>query len=153
MNNLAHNYQLAPVWKRMAAAFIDNILLGFVPLFMLLPETMPVINYIDTPINDIIRQLIWGLINPVLVLFVVHWLYFTLLHISPWQASFGKKLWNINVANLQGKRITFLQANIRYLSKLLIYISIGISFFILFFTKKKQTLHDIFAKTMVIQAI
>lgn len=79
-------------------------------------------------------------------------LYYAILHSSKWQATVGKKLVGIKVTNLEGERIHFLRAAVRHLVMLFLSSIFLIGYVMYFFTKKKQTLHDMIAKTVVVQA-
>lgn len=79
------------------------------------------------------------------------WLYFTIFEISGWQATPGKKVLGLKVTDMAGQQIGFGQANIRYWSKIISALILLIGFIMIAFTEKKQGLHDIFAKTLVIK--
>lgn len=82
-------------------------------------------------------------------LFLVLWLYHAILESSPWQGTVGKKLLNLKVANLKGERIGFLRASSRYFLLGLSRLLCGLGFLLIFFTKRKQTLHDKLSNTVV----
>ncbi len=81
---------------------------------------------------------------------VLHWLYYTLLEASPKQATIGKFTLGLKVTDLRGKRITFLQANLRYFSKLLSALPLFTGFLLILSTRRKQTLHDYISRTVVV---
>jgi uncharacterized RDD family membrane protein YckC len=76
-------------------------------------------------------------------------IYFTLLESGTWQATVGKKLVGIRVANGEGNRITFFAATLRYFSKALSLVSL-IGFLLAGITRQKRALHDLLANTFVI---
>lgn len=84
-------------------------------------------------------------------LFCTAWLYCALLESSPWQATIGKKFFNLQVVNLNGERIGFFRASVRHLSKMFSRMIAFAGLFMIFFTKKKQALHDKIASTLVIE--
>src|SRR5438132_10546722 len=47
--------------------------------------------------------------------------YFTLAESSPWQGTLGKKLPRLQVSTLQGERIGFLRASLRYFARVTSY--------------------------------
>lgn len=57
----------------------------------------------------------------------------------------------LKVTNLQGGRISTAQALIRYFGKFLSSIIFYIGFIMAGFTEKKQALHDMLAKTLVVK--
>jgi uncharacterized RDD family membrane protein YckC len=82
---------------------------------------------------------------------LITWLYFTMLESSSCQATIGKKLLGIKVTDMDGNRIGLGRANGRFWSKILSAIILYIGFIMAAFTEKKQALHDIIAKTLVIR--
>jgi uncharacterized RDD family membrane protein YckC len=80
----------------------------------------------------------------------VHWLYYTLLESSPKQATIGKFTLGLRVSDLRGKRITLLQANLRYFSKILSLVPVGLGFLLILTTRRSQMLHDYAAHTVVV---
>lgn len=80
---------------------------------------------------------------------ILHWLYYTLLEASPKQATIGKFTLGLKVTDLRGKRISFLQANIRYFSRILSALPLLLGFLLIQFTRRRQALHDYVARTLV----
>ena len=93
-----------------------------------------------------------GGINPLLNLLsvLITWLYFALMESSAHQATLGKMAIGIKVTDLEGNRISFGQATGRYFAKFLSTLSLAIGYIMVAFTEKKQGLHDILAKTLVL---
>lgn len=116
----------ASTWKRFWAFLIDVAI--FIILFVLL------------------NQILSGYTVPV-VLVVLIWLYYALLESSPWQASLGKIIVGIKVVDKKGKRLSFWKATKRLATRLLT----NISFYLSFFTKNQETLHDKMSKSVVIR--
>ena len=67
------------------------------------------------------------------------------------QATFGKKMLNIRVTNLNGLKADFFQILFRNLSKIVSTATLFFGYFYLFLNKKQQCLHDIMANTLVIK--
>ncbi|BDA66594.1 serine/threonine protein kinase [Rivularia sp. IAM M-261] len=82
---------------------------------------------------------------------VIGFVYATVMESSAIQGTVGKMLLGIAVTDASGNRITFEQSAKRYFSKILSYITFLFGFFIAGFTNKKQTLHDIVSKSLVIR--
>ena len=81
---------------------------------------------------------------------VLHCLYYTVLESSSWQATPGKRLLGMTVADQAGSRISPARAFARYWGKLLSAIFYpGILMAV--FTKRKQALHDWMAGCVIIQ--
>lgn len=83
--------------------------------------------------------------------FPLKFLYSIICEASPMQASLGKKLVNIRVADATGKRLSLSQSIVRNLLKLLSFFSLGIGYIICLFNKQNQCLHDYLAKSIVIK--
>jgi eukaryotic-like serine/threonine-protein kinase len=82
---------------------------------------------------------------------VIGFVYATVMESSSFQGTAGKLLLGIAVTDASGNRISFEQSAKRYFSKILSYITFLFGFFIAGFTNKKQTLHDIVSKSLVIR--
>lgn len=80
----------------------------------------------------------------------IHWLYYTLLESSPKQATIGKFTLGLRVTDLRGKKINLWQSNLRYFSKLLSLLPVGLGFLLILTTRRSQMFHDYFARTVVV---
>lgn len=100
---------------------------------------------LSTPDNSFIAQL------SLIVNLILNWIYFTGLESSNLKATFGKLLLGLKVTDLHEKQISFMQANIRYWSKIISILMFMIGFLMIPFTSKKQGVHDMLAKTTVLR--
>jgi uncharacterized RDD family membrane protein YckC/ribosomal protein L40E len=98
---------------------------------------------------DIIRSFAVGF--GVVFSFAINWIYFTWFESSKYQATLGKKIMGLIVADQDGKRIYFGQANFRYWGKILSTLILFGGFWMMAFFKNKRTLHDLLAGTMVLK--
>lgn len=87
----------------------------------------------------------WGL----LLFLVIGCLYSAAPESSRKQATLGKMAMDLYVTDVEGCRLTFGAAVIRSLLKNLSGVTLGIGFMMAAFTKKKQALHDMLARTLV----
>jgi uncharacterized RDD family membrane protein YckC len=55
----------------------------------------------------------------VLLYLLIRWLYFAIMESSSYQATFGKQLLEIKVTDMDGNRISFWRATLRYFAKIL----------------------------------
>ena len=78
----------------------------------------------------------------------IAFLYFTLLESSDYQASLGKMLFKMKVTDQQGDKLSLRSAAIRNLIKAFT-LFFPILFVVPAFSKQKQAIHDLFAKTLV----
>ncbi len=118
--------EYASFWRRGAAAIIDGIILSALSaLFMRFVLLLP-------------------------FAFLIHFFYKPIFESSKVRATPGKYLAEISVVKSNGDRLTLRDAYIRYFSSWLSGAMLGIGYLFAIFTKKKQTLHDLFADTVVV---
>jgi len=129
----------AGFWKRIAAWFIDLIiLLAIMCIFAF-------IFFTDEADSAAVLQgkySFWGII--------ITWLYYALMESSATQGTLGKIALGIKVTDLNGHKIGFGKATGRHFSKLASSIILCIGFIMVAFTQKKQGLHDIMAGCFVV---
>ncbi len=130
----------AGFWKRVLAAFLDGILISAVMAIVGLGGPMHGGGHMyraDTPSIGLVK-------------IAVGWLYYSLMESSKYQATLGKLALGIKVTDLSGLKIDFGRATGRFFGKILSGITLCIGFLMVAFTEKKQGLHDILAKTLVV---
>ena len=81
----------------------------------------------------------------------VTWLYYTFFEASGWQATPGKRVVRIYVTDLNGRRLTFARAATRNLGKLISSLTFLVGYLLAGFTEKKQALHDLLARCLVLR--
>lgn len=131
-----NDVEYAGFWNRFGAILIDGIVIG-IPL-----KIIEVVVGGENEMATIIIAII-GL--------VVRWLYFALQESSPSQATLGKKALGIRVVDIEGDKISFGRASGRYFGKIISGLILTIGYIMAGFTDKKQALHDMMAKTLVIK--
>ena len=154
-------------WKRLGAYVIDSLILSaalqvifsaIMPLYMslnagLLKEFTEAAEKTDGPSMELLMQMFYSflpfIIAATILTLIAYWLYFALMESSANQATLGKKVFNIIVTDEQGQRIDFKKASIRFAIKYLCSF-IFLLFLPIFFTQKKQTIHDLSVHTIVI---
>jgi uncharacterized RDD family membrane protein YckC len=118
--------KLAGYFSRLMAAFIDGLIM-FVPL--------------------VATQFSAPFIGPI----ILGVFYSPMLEASSLQATLGKRAMGIIVCDLQGQRITLRTAFIRWGMAWVSGCVACLGHLTIFFTPKRQTLHDIVADTIVVQ--
>jgi len=89
-----------------------------------------------------------------LLILVLHWLYFAGMESSARQATIGKSMMSLQVANTDGQRLSFGHATGRFFAKLVSgLIPFMIGYIMAAFTAKKQALHDLIAGTLVLKKL
>ena len=120
------------------ASFFIRIVATFIDIFiMLFPLTM--IDFLfgaESIFTIILSILLWAM-------------YTSYMISSNFRGTIGKKLLGLEVVDLYLEQLTFKKALVRYLWSLISYTFI-LPLFVMFFTKKKQTFHDYYANTVVI---
>ena len=89
-------------------------------------------------------------ILPVAGTIVVWFFYAPVLEASDLRATIGKHLCGIQVTDENGRRISFRASLMRNFMKWVSTLLVFLPFFAALFTKRKQTLHDILAETVVV---
>jgi len=138
----------AGFWRRTIAAVIDQVLVLFAG-FVLALLASPLLLAAPSRLSEFVSGGRAGLIVGAGYL-VVGWLYFAGLEASEGQATIGKVMTGIVVADLRGDPISFWRASLRYLGKLLSILTLGIGFLIMLRHPRRQTLHDRLTGTLVV---
>jgi uncharacterized RDD family membrane protein YckC len=82
-------------------------------------------------------------------IFIIVWGYFAVQESSTRKGTVGKQAMNLIVTDLDGNKITFIQATVRFLGKVLTAVPFFAGFLLILFSDKRQALYDIIAKTLV----
>lgn len=152
---------------RFVAYFIDRLIVGFISFVVILPmlAIFGISLFSMSRLTDLSNfeslddgakvALIVGAIAAystfIIIAVTISWLYYALMESSQRQATLGKLAAGIKVTDLNGNRISFLQATGRYFAKILSGLMFGIGYLMIIFTEKKQGLHDILAGTLVVR--
>ncbi len=136
----------AGIGRRFVAVVVDGILLYGV--FFVVTHVVG----LDPPSGGIGGSSI-GPGHPRADIFVLFaWLYEAGCVSSAWQATVGKKVMGIAVADMYGQRLSFARSTTRYFSKILSALLLGIGYLMVFFTAESQALHDKIASSVVVDA-
>lgn len=143
VNKPKFNY--APLLKRGLAMAIDLFICAFI-ISLYLTSTVEVK---DDP--KVIQEMILKNAGYSQVyMYLLFFLYFILLESSKLQASLGKLILGIKVTDLEGGRLHHTQVAMRTMVKILAFSPIFIIFYLLIVNEKRQCLHDVWAKSIVI---
>lgn len=153
----------APFGARFAAYTIDGLITGipsmialFAAFFFLFFGRFGLLLRQAQPDPDAVRALVMSMFPifalSMLPILAMHWLYFAGMESSARQATFGKSIMSMRVADLDGQRISFGHATGRFFAKLVSgIIPFLIGYWMAAFTAKKQALHDLIAGTLVLR--
>jgi uncharacterized RDD family membrane protein YckC len=140
----------AGFWLRAVAYLIDTILISLV--FGLVASFYPstFIKFPDaasTPLASLPQ------LTPIAfaITITATWFYYTMFEVSIWQATPGKRVMRLYVADLKGQRLTFVRAAARNFAKMISSLTFLVGYLVAGFTEKKQALHDILAGCLVLR--
>jgi len=139
-------------WIRLAGYLIDAVILTilWLPISVLMSLSRALFP-VETELELLIVNLIFTM-SIISMNTAFGWLYYSILHSSPWQATVGKKLLGLAVVDGDGDRISFGRATGRFLAGYLSAAVFGIGYLRIGWSEKHQGLHDVLAGTYVITA-
>jgi len=139
---MAQDQQYGGFWVRLVALVLDNAI-----VFLILLGAGLCLGILSTTIG------MDGLLAMVMsaAAILVPFLYWPALESSRWQATVGKRVMGLSVADIDGNRLSFVHALLRALARIVSAIPFCLGFVMAAFTGRKQALHDIIAKTLVMR--
>jgi len=147
----AARFAYAGFWLRAVAYLLDTILVslvfGFVASFYPAAFVKPPDAATMTSLANLPQ------LTPAAFVVTIAgvWLYYTLFEASPWQATPGKRMLHLYVADIFGRRLTFARAAARNAAKLISSLTFLVGYLVAGFTPRKQALHDILASCLVLR--
>lgn len=152
------NVLYAGFWKRTLAYIIDSLILWFVFLIIgliwLVIRTLG--DWVPSPAESSLLSdgstyiFTMKTIGQTLLNWGAIWLYYALMESSKCKATVGKLALGIVVVDEFNHKLSFGRASARYWSKLLSVIILFAGFIMAAFTARKQALHDLIARTYVV---
>ncbi len=133
----------AGFWRRVGAVLIDTIPLAIMTWIIGSATDTPSMFWWDVDDVSDVRGFVLGAL--------ITWLYFALSESSRTQATLGKLIVGLYVTDEDGCRINFARATGRHFGKYISGVLLGIGFLMAGFSAKKQGLHDMLAKTLVLR--
>jgi uncharacterized RDD family membrane protein YckC len=150
----------AGFWLRFVAHLIDHIVVG-IPFFLIVMVPIFLLGGLHVlarrgvagpPDPAFVVAIIFRIFFAIALFVVAQWLYFAGMESSAREATFGKAAMSLRVTGLTGQHLTFGHATGRYFAKIISgLIPLGIGYFMAGFTEKKQALHDMIARTLVLR--
>ena len=137
-------------WKRFAAHLIDSLVMGITGgiiggvLGGIIGGVLGAAGADPETISSA-GSIVGGIIG-----LILRWLYYTLMESSVKQATLGKMAMSMVVVDENGERLSLGRANGRFWGKIVSCLILCIDYMMAGFTAKKQALHDIMAKTLVV---
>jgi uncharacterized RDD family membrane protein YckC len=152
--------EYAGFWLRFLAYIIDSVVMGIGVMAVLIPLIFltglgGILSQMhpDEDMNDVSFFMLMGIIFLfATVSLVVTWLYHALMESSAWQATVGKRVLGLVVTDMAGQRVSFGRATARHFAKIVTnLIPLAIGYIMAGFTEKKQALHDMIARCLVLR--
>ena len=138
--------QYAGFWRRFAAYLIDSMVIAFaLTNFASLLSRQLVVSITNAQTLNTYLATAIGVMSLLLT-----WAYYSGMESSPLQATIGKLVVGIYVTDLQGQRISFGRATGRWFGKIISGAILLIGYLMAGFTEKKQALHDMMARCLVL---
>lgn len=106
---------------------------------------------IDMAILSVVHGILFTLTLSPFAGIVGSWLYYALCESSRWQATPGKKLLGLIVVTEDYDSVSFGRASGRFFCKFLSSALFGVGFIMAAFTDRRQALHDIVARCLVLK--
>jgi TPR repeat protein/uncharacterized RDD family membrane protein YckC len=133
----------AGFWKRMAALFLDGIVLAVfsIPIYLL------------AGLMSIAGNKELATLTNFLLAVILSATYFTSMESSEKSATYGKRWMGLKALDTEGRRLSTWNAFARWALHILSYVTLYAGFLIQPFTARKQALHDIIANTIVVERI
>jgi len=143
----------AGFWRRIAAALIDGLLViiaSYAITVLCLILALVIGFWVAEGEVGLVLSMIPGLFFGWLLALLFAWIYYAALESSPKQATVGKMALGMVVTDVEGQRISFLQATGRLLGKIVSALILCVWFIMISFTDRKQGLHDMMAGCLVV---
>ena len=138
----------AGFWVRFLAAFLDILVLGAcVILFIFAIAALIAYSGRESLLYD---RLALPLFYGVIIFISVS--YYILMESGEGCATLGKRWMNIKILDASGNQPTIARALARLIFRIFSFISLTLGFLIQPFTRRKQALHDLLARTVVVRA-
>ena len=138
--------QYAGFWRRFAAYLIDSMVIAFaLTNFASLLSRQLAVSITNAQTLNTYLAIAISVMSLLLT-----WAYYSGMESSPLQATIGKLVVGIYVTDLQGQRISFGRATGRWFGKIISGAILLIGYLMAGFTEKKQALHDMMARCLVL---
>jgi uncharacterized RDD family membrane protein YckC len=160
--NIQNAYTYAGFWMRFVAVILDSLIL-FIPMCILNSVLISIMtvsfaevkpsSFPYTYPSSVITTFFIFIIGIYVLNYAAVILYNALFEISRMQGTPGKRTLGLIVTDEMGNKITFSRSIGRNLGKIVSGMILYVGFIMAGFTEKKQALHDIMARTLVLRKI
>jgi len=136
-------------WRRVAAALLDGIVVQLISAIFGFVVGILIFVFSPAPFEQTSAVLPTSIALPAGI--AIAWLYFALMESSRRQATLGKRTMGVAVTDLDGERLSFWRASARHFAKFISIATLFIGFVLAAFTARKQALHDLLARSLVVR--
>jgi len=143
-------YAYGSPWRRLLAFLVDNVLALLLWMLLIFIVGIPSHILVSTGLIPVVdNKILQGLAT--IALFVINWLYFARMESGERQGTWAKRWLELRVVSNNYEPISFMRATARYFAKLLCLLTLGLGFLYLIINRRRQTLADIVAATVVLK--
>jgi uncharacterized RDD family membrane protein YckC len=142
---------LASFWWRLLAFIIDYFILSFLLTFVLIQFPSFGLNLKARSIDDMLKLSESQLRTLQIMFYLTLIVYNSVCEASPMKGSIGKRICKLVVVDVEGMGLSYVNALLRSVGKVVSFFFYGIGFVSIFFTEHRQALHDFLAKTYVVK--
>jgi len=142
-------------WQRFAAACIDGFVWWTIVFIVLLlggicaAVVTALAPQADSKMSDTAAVVV--LISMLVAIPVFDWLYQALMQRARWAGTLGELACGLTLVTVAGTRPSFGRISLRYLSKSLYYLTLGVGMLIQPITPRKQSLPDLVTGTLLVR--
>ena len=146
-------------WLRFLAYLIDGAVITLGSFVVAIPLVFltgigPLLSQIH-PEEDLNDAGFWWIMAVIFLVatvsLAVTWLYHALMESSEWQATLGKKVLDLVVTDMAGRRVSFWRATGRHFAKIVSNMIYPFGHVMAGFTQQKQALHDMIAGCLILR--
>jgi uncharacterized RDD family membrane protein YckC len=147
-------YEYAGFLVRLIASIIDGLVIGVIMMALAMAVTIPMIFLLSATSDPNAASGAFTCVSCMadVAVLVVVWLYYAGFESSGFMGTPGKILLGIKVSDMDGSRISFGKATIRFIFKTVLNMFFYVGSLYILISDKKQGLYDVIANTVVIRS-
>ena len=127
------------LWRRIASMFYDSVLI----VALLIVMSLPLISFNIQ--ESIILKTTVQIYSYLIIQYFFVWFWVNS------SGTLGMKSWKIKIVDINGNKITYRKAILRFNIAIISILIFGIGFILSIFRKDRKCLHDIISKTILIK--
>ena len=140
----------AGFWIRVGAELLDELLIVLLFFAVAIAILIPTLILVEMAGRELDSERYANILAPLIVIPVL-WFYRAGFEASSKQATPGKLVMGLKVTDEHGKRLSFWRASLRALTKILSSMCCSFGFIMVGLSMRKQGLHDVLSKTLVVR--